>query len=273
MQAVVLSMRAIRNVRSDAQLIQTDDLGRIWSTPELSETSELFSERQWLPYDLLCGLVDRGHPLFDYLHQNGLSEHEIFWFRDNPCPPQVVGINYYATSDRFLDQRVQLYPEHYGSAEGDFVDLEAVRVRPQGIQGFERVLLRAHERYGLPVALTEVHLGDCVEEQIRWAAEAWHAARHAQQAGVNCVAVTFWALLGSYFWNALVTCDNGHYEPGVFDLGSGAPQATELAEVVRQIARGESPQHPALEESGWWRQSWRLHHDAESDLIDATTAA
>ncbi len=273
LKGIVLSMRAIRAVRSDAVLIQTDDLGRVWSTPELADTNALFSERQWLAYDLLLGLVDRFHPLFPYLRDGALTEHEILWFSDNPCPPDVIGINYYVTSDRFLDHRVHLYPERYRSAEGPFVDLEAVRARPEGIQGFEPVLLEAHARYGLPVAITEVHLGDRVEEQIRWAASAWHAAKRAQQAGVDCRAVTFWALLGSYYWNALVTRNNGHYEPGVFDVSSGTPRSTELSEMVRQCARGGRLNHPALEHPGWWRQQSRLYHPAELDLIGAITAA
>ena len=278
-KAVVLSMQAVRKVRPDAQLIQTDDLGRIWSTPELANLGDLFSERQWLPYDLLCGLVDRQHPLFAYLLDGDLEEAEIFWFRDHPCPPSVIGVNYYVTSDRFLDHRVSLYPESCRSAEGPFVDLEAVRTRPQGIQGFEAVLLEAHRRYGLPVAITEVHLGDRVDEQIRWAAEAWHAARRAQAAGVTCVAVTFWALLGSYFWNQLVTADNGHYEPGVFDLRSGEPVPTALADLVRQCALGEPLWHEALEDAGWWHQPDRIHHastreaEAGALLLDEITAA
>jgi dTDP-4-dehydrorhamnose reductase len=276
-KAVVLSMRAIRLVRPDAQLIQTDDLGRIWSTPELADTSELFTERQWLPFDLLSGRVNRFHPLFDYLRRGGLSEHEVLWFRDNPCPPSVIGINYYVTSDRFLDHRVHLYPERCRSAEGPFVDLEAVRIRLQGIQGFEAVLFEAHRRYGLPIAITEVHLGDRVEEQIRWAAEAWRAAQHAREAGVPCAAVTFWALLGSYFWNALVTGDNGHYEPGVFDVSCGAPRPTALANLVQQCARGETLPHSALDQSGWWQQQERIHYAAAPEeagvLADTTTAA
>ncbi len=265
MKAIVLSMRAIRKIRADAQLIQTDDLGRIWSTPELAAASELFTERQWLPFDLLCGIVDRYHPFFQYLLDGGLSEHEIFWFAENPCPPDIIGVNYYVTSDRFLDHRLDLYPEHFRSAEVPFVDLEAVRARAEGIQGFEPILREAHRRYHLPVAITEVHIGDCVEEQIRWAAEAWHAVRRAQKAGVDCKAITFWSLLGSYFWNALVTCNNGHYEPGVFDVSSGSVCETELAEVVRQCARGDDPRHYALEQSGWWRQRSRLRHPEAPD--------
>ncbi len=266
LKAVVLSMRAVRDVQPHAQLLQTEDMGCTWSTPELAETAALFSERRWLTYDLLCGTVDRLHPLYDYLLRAGIREHEIRWFADNPCPPDILGVNYYATSDRFLDHRVDLYPASCRSAEGAFVDIEAVRVRPRTIQGFETVLLEAHERYHLPLAITEVHLGGGVEEQIRWAAEAWNAAVRARDRGVRCRAVTFWALLGSYFWNALVTDDNGHYEAGVFEIRRGRPHATELAELVRQCAQGEAPFHPALSELGWWHQPDRIRYDLEAEL-------
>ena len=266
-KAIVLSMRTIRNVRSEAQLVHTDDLGRVWSTPELAATSELINERRWLAYDLLCGLVNRSHPLYHYLGDSGIEDHEILWFCDNPCPPDVVGVNYYVTSDRFLDHRLHLYPEDCRSGEGPYMDIEAVRVRPEGIQGFESILLEADQRYRLPVAITEVHLGDRVEEQIRWAAEAWNGALRAQQAGVECRAVTFWALLGSYFWNALVTADNGHYEAGVFDARDGNPTPTELAEIVRQCARGDILCHPTLSEPGWWERSSRMRYDLEAELV------
>ncbi len=278
-QGIALSMRAIREVQPAARLIQTDDLGGVWSTPPLAETAQLFSERQWIAFDLLSGLVDRSHPLFLYLREGGLEEEEIFWFRDHPTPPDVVGINYYVTSDRFLDHRVQLYPERWRSAEGPFVDLEAVRARAAGIQGFEPILLQAHRRYGSPIAITEVHLGDGVEEQIRWWAEAWHAARRAQAAGVPCRAATSWALLGSYFWNTLVTSDNGHYEPGAFDLRSGVPVETALGELIRQSAQGQLLVHPALAQPGWWQHPERIAFHSASlgqeaeQLLDEATAA
>ncbi len=267
LKATVLAMRAIRAVRSDAQLIQTDDLGRASSTPALASTRDLCNERRWLGFDLLGGVVDRGHPMFAYLCENGIAEHEVFWFRDNPCPVDVIGVNYYATSDRFFDHRVGFYPASCRSAEGNFVDIEAVRVRGQAIGGFGSILREAGQRYGGRVAITEVHLGDCVEEQIRWAAQAWKEALAAQQAGVDVAAMTFWALLGSYWWSGLVTRDNGHYEPGVFDLRGGEPQPTALAELVRQCAQGEPLRHPALDEPGWWQRSNRVLYEPGRALV------
>jgi len=266
MKGTVLSMEAIRRVRPDAQLIQTDDLGRVSGTEMLRHIWKRIDLRRWLPFDLLCGRVDRWHPMFADMVAEGISDKEIMWFADHPCPPEVVGINYYVTSDRYLDDRVHLYPSGLGSSEGNFVDVETVRVHPEGISGFESLVLETWQRYGIPVAVTEVHLGGHVEEQIRWVAEAWEGVMRARKRGVECNALTIWALLGSFYWNKLVTCENGHYEAGVFDVSGGEPVATELAKVVAQIAKGQAPQHPALAHAGWWRTDQRICFPcAESD--------
>jgi beta-glucosidase/6-phospho-beta-glucosidase/beta-galactosidase len=263
LKGTVLSMEAIRRVRSDARLIQTDDVGSISGTAALDDTWTLMNLRQWLPYDLLCGKVDRHHPMFAYLLASGICESEINWFAEHPCPPNVIGVNYYVTSDRFLDHRVEEYPESRRSAEGPYVDLEAVRACASGIVGVESLLERAWQRYNIPVAITEVHLGSTPDEQIRWLAESWEGAMRARCNGVNCVALTVWALLGSFFWNELVTRENGHYEPGVFDLRSGSPVATQLASIVAQIARGKTPRHEALSQAGWWRRPDRICFSTE----------
>ncbi len=258
-KATVLSMRAVRRVRPDAKLVQTEDVGVIRSTSRLSSLQRVLDERRWLGFDLLCGRVWPSHPLFQYLRQAGIAEREILWFTENPCPPDVIGVNYYLTSDRFLDERVDRYPGDRGSAEGPIVDIEAVRVCPEGIAGFEALLTEAWERYRIPVAITEVHLGsDNVADQIRWAAEAWLGAQAARNAGVDCRAMTFWALLGSYFWDSLVRHDNGHYEAGLFDVRGGVPVRTELADFAEQLITGKLPEHPALDVQGWWHQPSRL---------------
>jgi hypothetical protein len=113
-------------------------------------------------------------------------------------------------------------------------------------------------RYKIPVAITEVHLGGSVEEQIRWLGAAWDGLLRARKGGANCIALTVWALLGSFYWDQLVTCENGHYEPGTFDVSSGTPTLTELASVVAQIAGGRPPSHAALSRCGWWQQDSRV---------------
>ena len=258
LKGVVLSIAAVRRVNSGAHLVQTDDIGRISGTDKLQPLWSAMNARQWLPFDLLCGRVDRHHPMFAYLRAEQLTEAEILWFAEHACPPDVIGINYYPTSDRFLDHRPELYPSGHISSEGHFIDVEAVRVDSDGLAGIASLITETWERYRIPTAVTEVHLGGRCDEQIRWLADIWSGVQRARESGASCIALTIWAVFGSFYWNQLVTCSNGHYEPGAYDVRGPVPEMTELAAVVQQLARGESPSHPALSEPGWWQSDSRV---------------
>ena len=260
-RGVVLAMRAIREVNPHAQLVQTDDLGKTFSTPLLAYQAELENERRWLTFDLLCGRLNRQHPMWEYLCPViGVDEDELNWFLDNPCPPDIIGINHYLTSERFIDERLENYPSwtHGGNGKHQYADVEAVRVCAEGTAGAPILLKETWERYQLPIAVTEVHLGCTREEQLRWLKEVWDAAQILRQQGVDIRAITAWSLLGAYDWNSLVTRDAGHYEPGVFDLRGSHPRPTALAQMLKDLADGRKPNHPLLEIPGWWRRPERL---------------
>ncbi|MBD1938471.1 family 1 glycosylhydrolase [Microcoleus sp. FACHB-68] len=269
-QATVLSMQAIRQVNPTAQLVQTEDLCKVFSTPLLAYQAEFENERRWLSYDLLCGRVNRDHPLWKYLLKAGIGEAELDFFLEQPCPPDILGINHYLTSDRFLDERLERYPTstHGGNGRHKYADVEAVRVCTEGIAGPRRLLAEAWERYHLPMAVTEVHHGCTREEQLRWFYEVWGAAESLRQEGVDVRAITAWSLLGSYDWNTLVTRLSGHYEPGVFDLRSPHPRPTALARMLREFSTGGKYEHPLLEIPGWWHRTQRLLYPAVSCEVE-----
>ena len=276
-RGIVLAMRAIRSVQPEARLVHTEDGGVTYSTPQLESFRVEREHRRWIGTDLLCGLVTREHALFPFLLENGLSESEILWFSENACPPSVLGLNYYVTSDRFLDHRLHLYPPHLSGGDSGsepLVDTEAVRVHPGGIAGAGAVLAEAWNRYRLPVAVTEAHLGCHSDEQLRWLAEVWRQAQEARSAGADVRAVTVWAILGSYNWCHLCTRDTGAYEPGAFDVSSGTPVATPLANLVRDLTAGRPLSHPDLSQPGWWHHADRFipelySEELSGDLIGA----
>jgi dTDP-4-dehydrorhamnose reductase len=259
-RAVVLSMRAIRGVNSRARLVQTEDLGKTYSTRALRYQADFENERRWLSFDLLAGRVTREHPLWYYVCRQGVSEEELDWFAENPCPPDVLGVNHYITSERFLDERLARYPArtHGGNGRQAYADVEAVRVLSEGVAGPRALLAEAWGRYERPLAVTEAHLGCTREEQLRWFAEVWDAASSLRAEGVDVRAVTAWSLLGAFDWDSLVTRDAGRYEPGVFDLRGGAPRPTALARALREMADGARPSHPVIEAPGWWHRLDRL---------------
>ena len=259
-RAVVLCMREIRKVNPNAKLVQTDDLGKTYSTPELAHVADFYNERRWLAWDLLCGMIGPEHKLWNYLTGTGIDEAEFLWFRDNPCPPDVIGVNYYVTSERWLDHRPERYPQHHrGVADGiPCADIEASRALATPTAGIGPLLSEVWERYRLPLAVTEAHIDANREDQLRWLLEIWQAAHTARDNGVDIRAVTVWSLLGSFDWNSLVTENRGYYEPGPFDVRSPLPRPTALARMMRELAGGQPLTNPVLRGQGWWRRPGRF---------------
>lgn len=256
--AVRLSMAQIRQVNPEAELIQTDDLGRTFATAAVRDQAAFDNTRRWMGWDLLCGRVTPGHALWRRLCGFGL-EDRLRRIADDPCPPNIIGVNHYLTSDRFLDHRLQRYPRHLwgGNCNGRFADTEAVRVLDPPPPGLRGALREAWARYQIPVAATEVHNGCTREEQMRWMTEAWDWACAVRKEGVEVRAVTSWSLLGSRGWNNLLT-EPGAYEVGVYDASSAVPKPTAMVGLLRGLANGE--RHPACRGAGWWQRSIRLHH-------------
>ena len=259
-RATVLSMRAIRAVNPQAKLVQTDDLSKTYGTPEMEEITSFFNERRWLAWDLLCGMIDENHKLWSYLLDSGAGEEELRWFRENPCPPDVVGVNYYITSERWLDHRPERYPaSHRHVYRGvPHADIEAPRALATPTPGIAPLLMETWERYGLPIAITEAHIDANREDQMRWLLEIWNAALKARQQGADVRAVTVWALLGSFDWNCLVTECRGYYEPGPFDVRGPAPRPTAVATLMRELASKRPLSNPVLQGEGWWRRPGRF---------------
>lgn len=266
-RAVVLAMAAIREVNPSAQLIQTEDMGFTRSTECLRYQADFENERRWLSFDLLAGKVTAHHALYRYLLGAGASAAELAAFEAAPCVPDVIGLNYYVTSERFLDSRTELYPSRMlgGNGRRAYVDVEAVRVCADGLLGPSSLLESAYERYGRPVAITEAHLGAAPEQQASWLKFVWERAHHARNQGVDVKAVTAWALLGAFGWDRLVTAPAGAYEAGAFNVASGLRQETPLAGFLRSLARGE----PLDSEPGWWTLEQRLLYEPHLDRARA----
>ena len=257
-RAVALAMREIRRVNPTARLVQTEDVGTTWSTPRLAYQAAYENERRWLTFDLLRGECEG--PAQDWLLSVGIPPGELEWFREHRCPPDVIGLNHYLTSDRFLDDRLERYPEALlgGNGREPYADVTANRVVARPSAGFAGALRDAWHRYQAPVAVTEVHNGSTRDEQLRWLDEAWGAACEALDGGVDVRAVTVWALLGAYDWDSLLTRRRGRYEVGAFDVSSGTPRPTAVARMARELAAGRPYRHPVLDAPGWWRRPDRL---------------
>ena len=263
-KAVVMAMQAIRRINPYAKLIQTEDLSKTHSTYLLRYQRDFENKRRWLPIDLISGKVNPQHSMWDYLVNNAkVNESDLHWLIENGCKPDILGFNYYITSERFLDERIEHYPRHtHGKNHKHiYADVEAIRVGENVYAGPHALLTEAWERFKLPMAVTEVHLHCHREEQLRWFNEMWQTVHQLKNEGVDIKAITAWALLGSFGWNRLLTTPCGDYEAGVFDVRSGELRPVALAQAFQQLSKEEEYHHPVLKTDGWWKRNVRVIYD------------
>jgi dTDP-4-dehydrorhamnose reductase len=261
-RAVSLSMSTVREVTPEARLVQTEDLGRVFSTSQLQYQADYENERRWLSFDLLCGKVRPDHRFHDDFIRAGIDRRELEGLVKHPTPPDCVGVNHYLTSDRYLDHAWWLYPPEFKGRNGlqEYADVDAVRLLHLESQTGPRERLReAWKRYRLPLAVTEAHHASTPEEQARWLLDVWNAASLLRQEGADIRAVTAWSIYGAVDWNSLLTRRAGFYEPGAFDVRQSPPSPTRLAAVIAQLCHGGHYTADRDLPRGWWQRPDRAY--------------
>jgi len=58
-----------------------------------------------------------GHPLWTYLARADLRR-ELEELASDPCPPDILGLDYYPPSERFSDDRLEPYPARTHTSNG-----------------------------------------------------------------------------------------------------------------------------------------------------------
>ena len=256
-QAALLAMRAVRRSVPRATFMHTEDMCRVFSTRPLAAQAAYENERRWLSLDLLCGKLGRSHPWWGRLLAAGAAEAVLDELATGEAAPDVIGVNHYVTSDRFLDHRLANYPAslHGGNGRTVYADTEAARVSlPPGARGWPARLREVWARFGVPLVLSEVHLGcDDEVEQVRWLMQAWNAAQTLRTEGAAVEAVTAWALMGLNDWSSMLVQQRQHYEPGAFDARYDPPRPMLLSHAIRGLAQDGRFSHPGLQAPGWWQ--------------------
>lgn len=271
-RGIARAMDAIRQEIPGATLVQTEDLGKTYATEHLRYQADFENERRWTSIDLLCGVFEQNVQMRTWLQRAGLDLRNSD-LRFYECEPGILGFNYYVTGERFLDHRLERYRTvgAGGNGRDRYVDVEAVRVCKEGIDGTVGLLGEAWERYRRPLAITEAHLACTREEQIRWLDEIYADLVQLRDRGADVRALTVWATFGACDWNSLLTRCDGYYESGCFDASEAPPRETLVAAWTRARAAGEKFHHPVTDGAGWWRLPARLQHGAATRGAAAPT--
>jgi dTDP-4-dehydrorhamnose reductase len=268
LKSIVLSMEEIRKINPSAKLIQTEDLGKTYGSSTLQYQCDFENERRWLTYDFLTGKFDKHHYLWNYFRWAGIDEASLNFFQQHSCKPELIGINYYVTSERFLDASFEEYPPGCigGNGKNTYADIEAARIRHSNESGCTKLFDEAWERYQIPLAITEIHLNGFEEEQVKWFNEICSSViSRVMTKNIPIKAVTAWALLGNHGWDKLLTSSQMKYDPGCFDIRTKKPRERMLAKAIRSFSNNSSYYHPLLSIPGWWKRNCRFLKNPEHE--------
>lgn len=155
--------------------------------PGLREETERRQEIVFLALDLVSGRVDRNHSLWSWLLQYGATESDLAWFQDNAVDLPLIGLNLYPM---FTQKRLQR------ELNGRF------RIRQPYASGdlLARLGRLYHERYHVPLFVSETASIGSVDKRQRWLDDSLGAVRTLRQEGVPMIGYTWWPLFDMVAW-------------------------------------------------------------------------
>jgi len=205
----VATQRAVAAVRPDVRFVHVD-AGFLFEGHGPAGLSVAEGE-QWrfLALDLVTGRVGPEHPLHAYLVRHGAREADLAALRRDAVVPDVVGVNYYPA---FTTQAV--------TAEGVESPVEA------GTAGLVALLRAYHERYGLPLAVTETSRATAdVAAKAQWVDDLLDTVEQVRAEGVPVAGVFWFPLLDLVDWSyrdGTAPVDDYLLPFGLVDLVRGA---------------------------------------------------
>ena len=204
------SMAEIRRVQPDALMMIADTCEYYHSLDGAFQEEAAFrTERRFLVHDMYQGLVNREHPMWDYMVRNGVEEHEMGWFLDNPVRLDILGLDYY----RHSEHRLRLGPNGERIDESPIEDESA-------LHGWAELTRQYSSRYnGIPVILAETNMGGEVENRVAWVEHLVEQTRMARANGVPVCGFTYYGAIDHVDWDTALRVRNNNINPcGMWSL-------------------------------------------------------
>ena len=201
-------------------------------TPELAAEAAKRQEIVFLALDLVCGRLQPGHPLFEWVLANGASRDDLDWFASHALRPSIVGINLYP-----LFSEKQL-------VRGSNGDLR-IRMRYAPATIIDRLADLYSQRYPCPIFISETASEGSIRRRRRWLDDSNAATARVRARGVPLVGYTWWPLFALLTWGYR----EGRKPPadylkqmGLWDLRASEHglqrERTPLVDRFRELVRG-----------------------------------
>jgi beta-glucosidase/6-phospho-beta-glucosidase/beta-galactosidase len=228
-RAICLATEAIRAEQPAARFIHVDTAeGHGALDGESEPFARHLNDRRFLFHDLILGRVDTAHPLWPYLRDEGaMAAGDLAWIREHAARIDVLGLDYYA------------HCEHQFHRHGATCPSRAPR-------GFAALARQYHERYGLPLMLTETNIRGYVSDRISWLKHMVEQCEAVIAGGIPLEGFTWFPFIDSTDWDTLLNVPRGNVlaeraQPGAPPLRADRPLSGPGA---RRPPRGRPPGLP-----------------------------
>jgi len=188
-----LTAIAIRSLQTDPRFVMVEATEHPLPVPGFEPYAAWMWQRQFLPTDLLLGRVDPAHPFATWLLEQGATEADLAWLVANPGTVHTLGVNFYPAWS------AARYALPIGSRDAGLEPRR--RGYRSGPAELERIIRAWHERYRLPVMVTETSDIGSVERRAAWMDASIAMARRLRAGAFPLVGYTWFPVLPHYHWD------------------------------------------------------------------------
>ena len=187
-EGIQRSIAAVRAVAPEMRVVHVEAT-HVWTTadPALEDERRLLDEKNWLPTDLALGRVDGDHALHAWLLEQGIAASRLNGLVSNAQTPDHIGVNFYP------ELSARELTEIDGAVVGVAFD--------SGRDGLEVIIRGFHERYGLPVLVSETAVEGDDDHRVRWLDDAVALIAELRTEGIPVIGLVWWPLFDFVDWS------------------------------------------------------------------------
>lgn len=185
---IVRTVKAIKEIDPESVMVHVEATGLTRTVrKDLAALAEEEEYRGYLCYDLISGRLNHDHRLFSWLVRNGAHPDALDELTVNKIDLDMLGLNFYpqwSTKQLFIDDRGKLA----------FREIE-----PEG-DGFAELIRKYHDRYQVPVMITETSAVGSDEVRERWLESSVSMIKTLRHEGVPVIGYTWFPLFTMIDW-------------------------------------------------------------------------
>lgn len=187
-RGIIRTVKALKEIDPNSIMVHVEATGLTRTVREdLRSLAREEQFRGYLCYDLISGKLTHDHLLFSWLVRNGASPDALEEIARNPIDLDVLGLNFYpqwSTKLMYVDKRGRL----------KFSETEP------GGDGFKELITQYHERYQIPIMITETSAVGSDEIRERWLETSVSMIRDLRASNVPVIGYTWFPLFTMVDW-------------------------------------------------------------------------